>query len=189
MKSGRLIQRVLLGIAAFSLIAVIVVFIGYRRITTQPQPVMDLIQKAADMHLDKVRQTASKNGIREWQMEAVSATLLDDKKIMELDRPDVEFFMADGDDVHLTAKRGRIHTGSNRMTVSGDVAASTRLYRFFSDSLEYDPKRRELRSETPVTLSGDTFTLTAARMAMNLDTRVTRFEGGVEGTISDDFQL
>ena len=135
MKSGRIIQRVLLGIAVCALIAVVVVFIGYRKITTQPQPVMDLVKKAAEMHLDKVRQTASKNGIREWQMEALSATLLDGKEIMELEQPDVDFYMADGDEIHLTAKRGRIYTDSNRMTVSGDVAASTRLYRFFSDSL------------------------------------------------------
>jgi hypothetical protein len=40
-----------------------------------------------------------------------------------------------------------------------------------------------------VTLSGESFTLRADTMAMNLDTNVTCFEGGVEGTISEDLQL
>lgn len=189
MKSSRLVQRLLIAIAAVSLIAVILVFVGYRRAAQHPQMIMDLVQKKADMHLDKIRQTASRNGIREWRMEAASATLMDGKKIMLLTRPDVEVFMTGGDNVHLIARQGKIYTETNRMTVSGDVVANTRLYRLSTEALEYDPVARELRSDTPVTLSGGGFNLQAGRMAMNLDTRVTRFEGGVEGTISDDLQL
>ena len=189
MKSGKLVQRVLIAVAAVSFIAVAAIFIGYRQFTQKPEQVIDLVHKAAEMHLDKVRQTASKNGIKEWQLEAASATLLDGKTRVVLEAPDVAFFMSDGDNVHLTAKRGNIFTDSSRMTVAGDVVASTRQYRFSSDALEYDPASRELRSDTPVTLTGKTFSLKADHMAMNLDTRVTRFEGGVQGTISDAFQL
>ncbi|BBO86939.1 LPS export ABC transporter periplasmic protein LptC [Desulfosarcina ovata] len=189
MTSRRLIQRLLLAVVVVSLIAIVTVFIGYRRATHDPEMLMDLIQKKADMHLDKVRQTASKNGIREWHMEAQSATLLEKEKIMQLVKPDVEFFMEDGDNVFLTADHGAIHTNSNRITVSGRVSANNRLYRFKTETLDYDPEHRELRADTPVVLSGESFTLRADRMAMNLDTRITHFEGGVEGIISEDLQL
>ena len=97
--------------------------------------------------------------------------------------------MADGDNVHLTADQGTIYTDSSRITVSGQVSANTRLYRFRTEALDYDPATRELRADTPVTLSGQSFTVRADTMAMDLKANITRFEGGVEGTISEDLQF
>ncbi|MEE4111492.1 MAG: LPS export ABC transporter periplasmic protein LptC [Desulfobacteraceae bacterium] len=189
MKRRRLIQRVLLSIVVLVLAGTIVVFIGYRRMTRNPEALVDLVKNEADMQLNRIRQTAMKNGIREWRLEADSATLLEKNKTMQLANPDVEFFMDDGDHVHLTAEQGTIYTDSSRMKVSGRVSANTSLYRFQTDALDYDPAARELHTDTPVTLSGESFTLQADMMTMNLETSITRFEGGVEGTISEDLQL
>lgn len=189
MKSRRLIQRVLLSIVVLALTGTIIVFIGYRRITGNPEVLLDLVKEEADMQLNKIRQTAMKNGIREWRLEAESATLLDKDKTMLLASPDVEFFMEDGDHLHLTAEKGMIYTDSSRMKVSGQVSANTSLYRFQTDALDYDPAARELRADTPVTLSSKSLTLHADTMTMNLETSITRFEGGVEGIISEDLQL
>ena len=106
-----------------------------------------------------------------------------------MSHPEVEFFRQDGDNVHLTADQGTIYTDSSRISVSGQVLATTSRYRFQTDRLNYDPERRELHADMPVTITGQSFTLNANRMAMNLETNVTRFEGGVEGTISEDLQL
>ena len=131
----------------------------------------------------------SRHGIREWRLDAESATLMEKQQIMVLSRPEVEFFMEDGDNLHLTADEGTIHTGSSRMEVSGRVSANTSRYRFRTETLDYDPKARELQAKTPVALSGEAFSLQADSMAMNLETNITRFEGNVEGTISEDLQL
>lgn len=189
MKHRRLIQRVLIAVVILSLAATIAVFIGYRRITRNPDMLLDLVKKEADMQLSKIHQTAMKNGIREWRLDAESATLIEKEKTMLLSEPDVEFFMNDGDNVHLTADLGTIFTDSSGIQVTGQVLASTSLYRLQTEALSYDPADRELRSDTPVTLSGESFTLRADTMAMNLDTKVTRFEGSVEGTISEDLQF
>jgi LPS export ABC transporter protein LptC len=147
------------------------------------------IQKEADMHLSKIRQTATKNGIREWRMEAESASLLKEKQTMLLVNPNVEVFMTDGDNVHLTADEGIIYTASNRLSVSGNVVAQTRLYQFRTESVVYDPDTRELRADTPVKVSSKSATLKAKAMTIKLTTRITCFEGGVEGTISEDLRL
>lgn len=189
MKSRRLIQGVLLSIVALVLAGTIIVFIGYRRITRNPEVLLDLVNDEADMQLNKIRQTAMKNGIREWRLDADSATLLEKKKTMLLANPEVEFFMDDGDHVHLTAEQGTIYTDSRRIKISGKVSANTSLYQFQTEAVDYDPAARELRADTPVTLSGESFTLNADTMTMNLDTRITRFEGSVEGIISEDLQL
>ncbi|MFO7713987.1 LPS export ABC transporter periplasmic protein LptC [Desulfosarcina sp.] len=189
MKKKRLVQRILLAVGVLALGTTIAVFIGYRHVTRNPEILLDRVQKEADMQLNKIRQTATKNGIREWRLEAESATLMDQHKTMLLTRPDVEFFMDDGDNVRLTADRGTIFTDSSRMNISGQVSADTSLYRFRTDALAYDPATRELRADTPVTITGQAFTLRADSMAMNLKTNITHFEGGVEGTISEDLQL
>jgi LPS export ABC transporter protein LptC len=189
MNKRRLVKRVLLSVGLLILGATISVFIGYRRVTRNPEALLNLVQKEADMQLNRIRQTATKNGIREWRLEAKSATLLEKRKTMLLASPDVEFFMNDGDNLHLTADQGTIYTDSNRMTVSGQVSASTSRYHFQTEALNYDPETRELSADEPVTLSGRSFTLQADSMAMNLNTNITRFEGGVEGTISEDLQL
>jgi LPS export ABC transporter protein LptC len=189
MKRRRLIQRVLLSIVVLALAGTIIVFIGYRRITGNSEVLLDLVKEEADMQLSKIRQTAMKNGIREWRLEAQSATLLDKQKTMLLDRPDVAFFMDDGDHVHLTAEKGTIYTDSSRMKVSGQVSANTSLYRFQTNALDYDPAARQLRADTPVTLSSKSLTLRADTMIMDLETSITLFEGGVEGVISEDLEL
>ena len=189
MKKRRLVQRVLLTIVVLALAGAIALFIGYRRMTRNPQVLVDLLKEEADMQLNKIRQTAMKNGIREWRLEADSATLIEKEKTMLLARPDVEFFMSDGDHVHLTADQGTIYTDSSSMNVSGKVSANNSLYRFQTEVLDYDPKARELRADTPVIITGKSFTLRADTMTMNLETSITRFEGDVEGTISEDLQL
>lgn len=189
MKNSRLIQRILLIVGLLALVATVTVFIGYRRVTRHPEVLLDLVQKEADMQLNKIRQTATKNGIREWRLEADSATLMEKQKTMLLANPDVEFFMEDGDNVHLTADQGKIFTDSSRMHVSGQVSANTSRYQFKTEALEYDPAKRELRADTPVRLSSQSYTLRADSMAMDLKTNITRFEGGVKGTISEDVGL
>jgi LPS export ABC transporter protein LptC len=190
MRHRRLYQRVLLTVVVLTLAVTIVVFIGYRRITREPGVLLDLVKKEADMQLSNIHQTALKNGIREWRLDAESATLVEKEKTMLLARPDVEFFMDDGDNVHLTADRGTIFTDSSGIQVTGHVEASTSLYQLRAEALDL----RSSSQGTSFRYTGDpvrpeSFTLRADTMAMNLDTNVTRFEGGVEGTISEDLQL
>ena len=189
MMNRRLMQRILLSIAVLALVATVSVFIGYRRLTRDPEALLELVQQEADMQLNKIRQTATKNGIHEWRLGAESATLMEKHKTMLLVRPDVEFFMDDGDNVHLTAEQGIIYTDSSRMQVSGQVSANTSRYRFQTEALDYDPAQRELRADTSVKLTGPSLTLRADSMAMDLKTNVTRFEGAVEGNIREDLDL
>ena len=174
MNGRKLLRRILFGVGAVALIATVAVFIGYRQVTRNPEVLLDLVQKEADMHLDKIRQTATKNGIREWRLEAESATLLEKNKTMLLIRPEVEFFMQDGDHVHLTADQGTIYTDSKHLTIAGQVSANPSRYRFQTDVVDYDSDKRELSADTPVKISGQAFTLHADSMAMDLETKITR---------------
>ena len=189
MTGRKWIQRILLSVAALVLAAVIFVFIGYRHLTSSPDALLNLVEEKADMKLKRIRQTAMKNGIQEWTLEAASASLLEAEKSVLLTEPEVTFFMENGEQLHLTAESGVIKTDSTHLQVMGRVTATTEQYRFQTEKLEYDPSDRELLSDVPVTLSGRTFSLEANRMVVDLNKNVTRFEGGVKGTINEDFEL
>jgi len=190
MKHRRMLQWILLGVGVLALTATVTLFLGYRQVTQQPQVILDQLQKKADMHLSRVRQTATKQGVREWHLDAQSATLIEGRQTMLVVKPEVEFFMQNGETVYLTAEQGKIHTESSAMHVSGQVSVDNGHYRLRTESLEYDPVRRELRSATPVTLSGDAFTLRSDRVTLDLETNITHFEGNVEGSISEaDLEL
>lgn len=185
MKHRRLIQRVLLGMGLLVLAVTVALFLGYRRVARQPDVILHQLQKQAEMHLKQVRQTATRQGVREWRLEAQSATLIDGRETMLVLNPQVTFYMKTGETVHLTADQGKIHTDTSAMTVSGRVTADNGSYQFQTESLQYDPVKRELRSNLPVTLSGDAFALRADGMTLDLETNITRFEGNVEGSISE----
>ncbi len=185
----RFFRRILLAVVLVFVAAVASVFIGYRRMIQDPAALLEQVKNDADMHLNRIQQTAMKNGIQEWRLDASSATLLEKEKTMLLTNPEVEFFMKDGDTLYLTARQGKIFTDSNRLSVQGEVAAKTNLYRFYTESLDYDPVTRQLRAETPVTISSESFSLTANRMALEIETNITRFEGEVKGTISENLAL
>ena len=189
MKNPKLIRNLMLSVSLVALLATVGLFFTYRQVTSNPEAILNLVQKGADMQLSKIRQTASKNGIKEWRLEAESATLNEQEKVMLLANPDVEFFMEDGDNLHLTADQGTIHTDSSRMNISGRVSANTSLYNLQTETLDYDPQARTLIAQKQVNISGQSFTLQADSMAMDIATSITRFEGGVQGVISDDFQL
>ncbi len=189
MMPPRLLKRLLLIVAVVSLAATIAVFIGYRRVTRRPQAVREHIQEQADMHLKTIRQTATRNGIREWHLEAASASLMESEETVLLTNPNIVFFMDDGDHVHLVAERGAVSTQSSHVQVSGKVDARTSRYRLQTDALDYDPESRQLRANSAVIITGQTFSLKAGKMSINLKTNITRFEDGVEGIISEDLQL
>jgi LPS export ABC transporter protein LptC len=189
MRKRKWIQTVLLAGTVLTLVAVIFIFIAYRHVTNSPETLLDLAKNKADMQLNRIHQTAMKNGIQEWTLEAASATLIEEEKSVLLTKPEVEFFMSSGDNIQLTADSGVIKTDSSHLRVEGHVKARTNEYRFQTQTLDYDPEDRELRSDSPVTLSGNAFALKANRMALDLKTNVTRFEGDVKGIINEDFQL
>jgi LPS export ABC transporter protein LptC len=128
MISPRLLKRLLLTVAVLSLAAIVAVFIGYRRVTQHPEALLEHLEEDADMHLEAIRQTATRNGIREWRLEAASASLMESEKTVLLTDPNVEFFMDDGDHVRLVAKHGTVSTQSSHMQVSGQVNAKTSRY-------------------------------------------------------------
>ncbi len=174
---------------AAGLVSIAIVFIIYRSQMSGIPLASGIIKKTVDMSLARIRQTAMKNGIREWDLEAASADLFENEKKMVLNMPEVKFFMKDGTSVFLTADTGILKTDSKAIMISGNINVKRNGHRLIAETLEYEPEKRTLRSNKPVLLSGDSFELTADTVVLDIESEKTIFKGNVKGLFSDKFNL
>ena len=69
------------------------VFIGYRRVVTAPEQLLSSIKDGANLSLGKIRQTATKDGIKEWSLEAGSAHYIENDKKAVLKDLSIIYFL------------------------------------------------------------------------------------------------
>jgi LPS export ABC transporter protein LptC len=164
------------------------VFWYYFLFRQTPLPAVPLPESAARavMALSDVRQTATKDGIVQWKLEAVSAEMEADTGRMVLKSPQVQFFMEDGGQVHLTARTGILYTRDNNMEVQGNVHLQSDRYTLVTEALTYDNERHLIVTTKEVRISGKTIRLHAAAMTYDLKSNQARFAGPVKGILNEN---
>ena len=172
-----------------SLGGVISIFIHYRLMSGQPEKLLKSIQSKANVSINNVRQTAMRNGIQEWTLDAESASLLQGEKKAIFKAPRLTFFMENDKKVFLSAENGVLWTDTNDLDLTGKVVAAHNDYQLKTEKLHYEYKNRIIRSDVSVEISGDLFQFKADTMTFTLESNETRLEGNVEGTLSGEFSL
>lgn len=147
------------------------------------------VPPGASMALSNVRQTSIKDGVKEWHLDAASATLLEAEHKMVLNEPRVEFFMQNGETLTLTAQEGVLDTESNDIQVSGNVIVHHQSYTLTGEAFAYTHANQHLVSQAPVEINSDRMDLSAARMTVDLKTQQTEFAGNVKGRINEALSL
>jgi LPS export ABC transporter protein LptC len=179
---AKLALTLMLGIA---LGAVCWYFFLFRQTPIPTPPLPETASKAV-MALSRVRQTATKDGVVQWKLEAVSAEMEADTGRMVLKSPQVEFFMQDGGTVHLTAREGILYTRDNNMEVQGNVHLRSDRYTLETEALTYDNERHLIVTTEAVQISGKTIQLHAAAMTYDLKVNQARFKGPVKGILHEN---
>jgi LPS export ABC transporter protein LptC len=181
---------ILTAIVCLTVGAVALRFLADRRGRGEPErPTEAQIPLDATMALSNVRQTAVKDGAKEWHLEAAAATLLEAEHKMILERPEVAFFMRNGEVLTLTARQGVLDTVTNDIQVSGQVVVHHGEYTLTGEAFAYTHDRRLLTSQAPVAIRSRRLNLTAARMTVDLDTQETELAGNVKGILNDAISL
>lgn len=163
---------------------VLTIFTGYRRVLNQVnRPVADVINKA-NVSLDKVHQTSTKNGIKEWNLDAASVQYNIKERLAIFRDISVIFYLKDKNRVRLTAKKGILNTDSNDIKIIGNVVIENKVYTVYTDALRYLNKKRVLFSEAPVKIKGDFLILSGNALSFDLNTDKISMEGNIKGTFS-----
>lgn len=167
----------------------VAVFIGYRHVLDMQDQFISVFQKDVDMTIDKVHHMATKDGRKEWSLDARSAHYISHKKEVRLKELRLVFFMLDGGKIHLTADRGILKSDTKDMQVEGNVLVRNKDYRLKTENLDYNHDKRLIVSKVPVLITGDTLHLTADSMSFNLNTKKTILNGKVKGTLHEKVSL
>lgn len=167
------------------LLGVIWAYSQFRRQQNAIQiPLPEAAAKAV-MALSQVRQTATKDGMLQWELEAAGAELEAKTGRMVLQSPQVDFILDDGSRVHLTARQGILFTTTNDIEVKGNVQVHSDRYSLTTEAMAYQHDHRVLHARAEVQIVGRDFDLTAATMTYDLNSNQAHFDGQVKGIIHD----
>ena len=165
------------------------VFVGYRYISDKEDNLISNIRSKANISIGKAHQTATRNGITEWSLDAASVDYINDKNQAIFHDLSVKFFLKDKTNVYLKADRGILNTDSKNMKIFGNVVVENGSYRLKCDNLYYKHNGRMIYSDTSVSITGDLFNLVADSMSLDLNTNRSIFEGKVAGTLREKITL
>ena len=188
-KNPKKLKLFLLAFIVIALTAVIAVFINYRRILENPEKLISSFPVDSNLSIGKIHQTSTKNGVKEFTLDAASAYYTASKKKVVLNDLSVTFFLKNKQEVYLTANKGIIKTESKDIEITGNVIVINESSKLFTEKIQYNHSRRLLLSKVPVKIVGNSFQLTADRMSLDLNTNNTVFEGRVEGSFSENFTI
>jgi lipopolysaccharide export system protein LptC len=179
----------LISIILFAFGVILTVFLNYRNGIEIGDAPGDIISNKANISIGKAHQTATRNGIKEWSLDAASADYMTDKNQAIFKDLSVTFFLKDNTKVYITADRGLLKTDSNDMEISKHVVVRYTQYELKCENLYYEHKKRIIFANVPVDITGDSFQLVADAMSLNLNTDKTLFEGKVKGTFRGGISL
>lgn len=161
------------------------VFFGTRRLAMIPDsaPAPASPSAGVGMILDRIHQTATRDGRTEWSLDAESAQYLQNQRKVLLSDLSVTFFLKDGGKVFLTAERGEVATDTNDMQAEGDVVIRNDIYRLETRKVEYRHGPRVIESQTPVKITGRSAELAADGLVFDLNANQLTMDGHVQGRL------
>ncbi len=174
-------------VVLMAIATVIIVFIGYRQVSEAPELLLSSIKDGADLSLGKIRQTATRDGKKEWSLEAGSAHYLENQNKAVLKELFITYYLENNNEVYLNADQGILITDTNDIEFTGNVVVRNQDYRLTTDQLNYSHKRRIISTDDPVHIQGNAADLRADSLTYDLNANQIVLTGNVATAISPDF--
>jgi LPS export ABC transporter protein LptC len=188
LKKTKKLSIFLLIVILVSVGTVVSVFIGYRQVSNAPEMLITSLKEGANLSLGKIRQTATRDGKKEWSLEADSANYMEADNKVDLKNLSVVYFLEDNREVYLKADQGILQTDTNDIEFSGNVVIRNEEYQMKTEHLNYGHGQRIIICDQSIQISGKGAELTAesAKYYLNADKIVLK--GNVVATIPRGFE-
>jgi LPS export ABC transporter protein LptC len=182
----RLLKRIALAVALVAAGIAAAAYFGYRRLSPLPELAVSPRPGLETMRVERVHQSATREGRTEWSLDAATAQyLLNEKKVLLTDLS-VTFFTRDDQQVYLTARRGTLMTDSHDMEAHEEVVIYNDAYRLETEKMAYAHAARMITSDVPVKISGQAGELLADSLAVDLRANRLVMRGHVHGTLASN---
>lgn len=109
----------------------------------------------ADIRIEKARYVETKNGRKDWELEADTAQYFKNDNLTVFENVRVVFYSQNGANYTLTGREGRLRNDSKDMDIVGNVVVtSTDNYQLKTDSLKYIAGNRQISTKDKVFFTG-----------------------------------
>jgi len=144
--------------------------VGYHRLREEPRVLLSVLPKNRDVSLNHIHHVATRDGIKEWTLDAQSAQYqkADNKTFFK--EIFATFFLKYDKTVQVNGRDGVLLTDTKDMEVWGDVVVRTGPYELNTDKLRYEHKTQIISTDTPIVIKGDSMEITGDSMIFNLQT-------------------
>jgi len=180
------LKWILLFLIFLTLFGIFRVFSSYQSRLSSHEPPETLPESdPASLSLNQIHHTATRDGIRQWTLDAPSASFIDEKHQAIVDKPSVVFFLKDQKQILLTADKGVLHTNSNDIELTGNISAEAEAFSLQTEHLLYSFKAGTIVSHKPVAISGQGIDLRADTLSVDLNSSNAVLSGNVKGNFDE----
>ncbi len=143
------------------------------------------VDAAADLKLDRVHYTETREGMKEWEMEATSAVYRKEGDTVMLEKIRATFYGKNQERYHLIGEKGRFNTQTKVIEVyDGVKLESSSGYHMRTQSLTYQADGKELHTPDRVELEGPSIRVEGVGMIVELNRERVKILQGVTTTLS-----
>lgn len=170
------------------IIIIISGFVYFDRYLSKPVKIDNIkIDTKAALKLNILKQISKKNGIKEWELKADSATVLKNENKAVLIDVSIVFFTKENKKVHLTSEKGFLNTKSHDLMFLNNVVVTYETLIMTTDKLQYNKKKHIIYSENQVKLEKQGSVIEADSMTTSLNDNTIILKGHVKGDFNEDF--
>ena len=186
-KGSKIIRWVSISTLCIGLALIIGVFLLKDKSGDESETsLIESIPLEANLTISKVHQTATRDGVKDWSLDADTAQYFNERKQLVLNAIDMEFYLKDNRQVNLSADKGTLTTDTKDVVISGNIKLHSDQNRLKTEQLHYNHEDKILFGDVPVEITGQAFNLKADRMTYDLDENRIVFEGNVKGYFVED---
>jgi LPS export ABC transporter protein LptC len=124
----------------------------------------------ADLKLDRVHYTETREGEKEWELEATSAQYFKEESTILFDKVKATFFAKEGQTYTLVGEKGKFNPQTKEMELfDGIQLQSSDGYQMRTRSLKYQAGKRELSTADAVEIEGPQLRVEGIGLIVDLD--------------------
>jgi LPS export ABC transporter protein LptC len=125
---------------------------------------------SADLQLNRVKYTETRDGVKEWELEAASVRYFQEENTVFIEDVRATFFGKNKETYTLLGERGKFNTRTKAIEVFDGVKLdSSDGYRMRTQSLKYQAEKRELRTSDFVEMSGPQLRVQGTGLVVEID--------------------
>lgn len=179
---------ILLIVILLAIGTVVTVFIGYRQVSNAPEMLLSSIKDGANLSLGKIRQTATRDGRKQWSLEAGSAHYMEERNQAVLKDLFITYYLENDNEVYLNADQGVLNTKTNDIEFTGNVVIRNGEYRMNTEQLNYQHEQRFISTDQRVHISGNAAEVWANSLTYDLKANKVVLTGNVSTALSREFE-